>query len=232
MQKTNQKQTLLIVGAIVTVAVLAFVAIILLGQGGLNPTSSVSGDVTASRNEDGSYILGDENAPITIVVFSDYFCGHCQTYKSTIDRIITDYVNTGKARLEHRLLGNLGNDSIRYAQLTECAVAQGDANTAWRAMDLLFNYATTRRLNASDAGRELATALQLNYARLLECTANAQQYQVDKQIANGAQVTGTPAIRVRFAGDDLSALQLISPQYRGGGVEYNTLARVIEDANR
>lgn len=231
MQKSSKEQTLFIVGGIVLVAVVAFIGIILLGQGGLNPASSVNREAPAMLNQDGSYILGDENAPITIVVFSDYFCGHCQTYKSTVDRIITDYVNTGKARLEHRLLGNLGADSIRYAQLTECATAQGDASSAWEAMDLLFNYAMTRRLNASDAGRELATALQLNYSRLLECTSTADQYQIDKQIANGAQVSGTPAIRVRFAGDELSALQLISPQYTGGGVDYNVLARIIEDAN-
>lgn len=231
MKKSSKEQTLFIVGGIVVVAVVAFVAIILLGQGGLSATSPVNREAPAMLNEDGSYILGDENAPITIVVFSDYFCGHCQTYKSTVDRIITDYVNTGKARLEHRILGNLGADSIRYAQLTECATAQGDASSAWEAMDLLFNYAATRRLNSSDAGRELATALQLNYSRLLECTGTARQYQVDKQIANGAQITGTPAIRVRFAGDDLSALQMISPQYASGGVDYNVLARIIEDAN-
>ncbi|MCL4254116.1 MAG: hypothetical protein KJ043_10085, partial [Anaerolineae bacterium] len=70
-----------------------------------------------------------------------------------------------------------------------------------------------------------------NYSRLLECTSTADQYRIDGQIANGAQVTGTPAIRVRFAGDDLSALQMISSQYRSGGVDYDTLARVIEDAN-
>ena len=75
MQKSSKGQTLFIVGGIVIVAVVAFVGIILLGQGGLNPTSSTSLESTAMLNEDGSYILGDENAPITIVVFSDYFCG-------------------------------------------------------------------------------------------------------------------------------------------------------------
>jgi hypothetical protein len=96
---------------------------------------------------------------------------------------------------------------------------------------LLFDYAATRRLNASEAGRELATALQLNYGRLIECTANSDQYRIDAQIAQGAGTTGTPAVRVRFVGDAMSDLQPISSQYMAGGVDYEVLARIIEDAN-
>ncbi|HRF99221.1 MAG TPA: thioredoxin domain-containing protein, partial [Aggregatilineales bacterium] len=156
--------------------------------------------------------------------------GHCQEYKDTVDRLIEEFVVTGKARVEHRLVGN-NADSIGYAQLTECATEQTDPLTAWQAMDLLFEYSTTRRLSANDAGRELATALQLNYARLLECTVTSDQYEIDGQLARSAGTTGTPAVRVRFVGDAVSVVQLISPQYEGGGVDFATLSRIIEDAN-
>lgn len=228
-QAKENQQGLFIVIAVVVIAVIAFVGIILLSQNALS-SGSANLDAPAFRQEDGGYVLGEETAPITIVIFSNYFCGHCQNYKPTVDRIIEDFVNTGKARVEHRLVANT-TDSTIYAQLTECAVEQKDALTAWQAMDLLFDYATTRRLNASDAGRELSTALQLNYGRLIECTANAEQYRTDAQLAQSAGTTGTPAVRVRFTGDDLSALQTISPQYAAGGVDYDVLARIIEDAN-
>jgi protein-disulfide isomerase len=233
MAQSKNQQSLFIVGAIIVVVLVAFVGIILLSQNSaLGNASAIDESLTAIRNTDGAYILGDENAPITFIVFSDYFCGHCQDYKSTVDRLIETYVTTGQARVEHRLLGNLGANSVGYAQLTECATEQTDSLTAWRAMDLLFDYATTRRLSANDAGRELATALQLNYARLLECTVSSDQYQIDGQFARSAGTSGTPAVRVRFAGDDVSEAQLISNQYASGGVNFDVLARIIEDANR
>ncbi|MDX2076039.1 MAG: thioredoxin domain-containing protein [bacterium] len=230
MAQSKKQQNLFIVGAIVVVVIVAFVGIILLSQTSGSSGSAITGDTPAARNTDGSYILGDENAPITFVIFSNYFCGHCQDYKETVDRLIDEFVVTGKARVEHRLVGN-SPDSIGYAQLTECATEQTDPLTAWQAMDLLFEYATTRRLSANDAGRELATALQLNYARLLECTVTSDQYEIDGQLARSAGTTGTPAVRVRFVGDAVSDVQLISPQYEGGGVDFATLTRIIEDAN-
>lgn len=229
MAQSKNQQGLFVVGAVVVIALVVFVGIILVSQNALN-TGSANVDAPAFRQEDGGYILGDENAPITIVIFSNYFCGHCQNYKPTVDRIIEDFVNTGKARVEHRLLAN-SNDSLIYTQLTECAVEQKGALAAWEAMDLLFNYSTTRRLSGNDAGRELATDLQLNYSRLLECTATSDQSQIDSRLAQSAGTTGTPAVRVRFAGDAVDALQQISPQYTSGGVDYEVLARIIEDAN-
>ncbi len=229
MTQSKNQQGLFIVGAVVIVAVVVFVGIVLVSQNALN-TGSADIDAPASRQEDGGYVLGDENAPITIVIFSNYFCGHCQNYKSTVDRIIENFVNTGKARVEHRLVANT-NDSLIYAQLTECATEQKGSLIAWEAMDLLFNYSTTRSLSGNDAGRELATELQLNYAQLLECTVTSDQYQIDSRLAQSAGTTGTPSVRVRFAGDEIDALQPISPQYTSGGVDYEVLARVIEDAN-
>lgn len=231
-QQTNKQKNLYVVGGVLIVAVVAFIAVILIAQN--VPTSTETVDkagLFATRNSDGSFIIGNEDAPITFIVFSNYFCGFCQRYAETVDRMIEEFVSVGKARVEHRVLGN-SPDSIVYAQLTECVATLADPLIAWDAMDHLFRYAQPPlRLSGSDATRQLATDMDLNYARLLECTATSRQYQVDGRFSNSAAISGTPAVRVRLAGEPLSVAQIIGSQ-EGGGVDFAMLEQLVEQANR
>ena len=48
----------------------------------------------------GSPILGDPDAPVTLVEFGDYQCHFCNVFfHSTEGKILEEYVNTGKVRL-------------------------------------------------------------------------------------------------------------------------------------
>jgi protein-disulfide isomerase len=47
--------------------------------------------------------LGSKNAPVTMEVFSDFQCPACkQLFTTTLQRVMNDYVNTGKIFLVHR----------------------------------------------------------------------------------------------------------------------------------
>ncbi|MES0880117.1 DsbA family protein [Roseibium sp. SCPC14] len=51
----------------------------------------------------GDKILGDENAPVTIVEYASMTCGHCANFhKSTWPDLKKDYVDTGKVRFIFR----------------------------------------------------------------------------------------------------------------------------------
>ena len=50
--------------------------------------------------ENGSPILGNTDAPITLVEFGDYQCHFCNVFfHSTEDDILKNYVDTGKVRM-------------------------------------------------------------------------------------------------------------------------------------
>ncbi|HRF96455.1 MAG TPA: thioredoxin domain-containing protein, partial [Aggregatilineales bacterium] len=180
-QKQQQQQTFLLVGGVVAAAVVVFVAIVAFSQNAIAERSAVDfSQLETNRTSDGAFVLGDPNAPITIVEFADFACPHCQDYKDTINTFIEEFVVTGKARLEFRLIANLGADSTQYAKLAECAAnMSGDDSNFWVAHEELFYYATSQRMSGDQAGRELAKKLDLNLSRLLECTQEADQYQTD-----------------------------------------------------
>lgn len=51
----------------------------------------------------GDKVLGDENAPVTIVEYASMTCGHCANFhKSTYPALKEQYIDTGKARFIFR----------------------------------------------------------------------------------------------------------------------------------
>jgi protein-disulfide isomerase len=56
-----------------------------------------------ASQQNGEIALGNNTAPITMEVYSDFECPHCKTYHDTVlPQVIRDYVNTGKVYLIHR----------------------------------------------------------------------------------------------------------------------------------
>jgi protein-disulfide isomerase len=236
-KQQQQQQTLLLVGGVVAAAVVIFVAIVVFSQNAIAERSGIDySQIETNRTSDGAFVLGDPNAPITVVEFADFACPHCQDYKPVIDQFIEEFVVTGQARFEYRLIANLGADSTQYAKLAECAAnLSGDDSNFWVAHEELFYYVTSQRMSGDQAGRELATKLGLNYSRLLECTQTARQYQTDMAFARTAGTSGTPAIRVRFGtlAETLTGTpQPISPSYTSGGVSIEVLRTAVGNANQ
>lgn len=237
MKKQQQQQTFMLIGAVVIVAVAVFVAIVVFSQNAIAERSGVDfTKLETNRTPDGAFVLGDPNAPITIVEFADFACVHCQEYKETVNQFIEEFVVTGKARFEYRLIANLGTNSTQYAKLAECAAdLSGDDTNFWIAHEELFYYSTAQNLSGDEAGRELAKKLNLNLSRLLECTQEADQYQTDSTLARSAGTSGTPAIRIRlgtWAETQTGTPQPISPNYTSGGVSIEVLRNTIENANQ
>ena len=51
----------------------------------------------------GDKVLGDENAPVTIVEYASMTCGHCASFhEKTYPALKTDYIDTGKVRFIFR----------------------------------------------------------------------------------------------------------------------------------
>lgn len=196
----KNRQIAIIVG-IITAVVTAFVTVLLLAgpSGGTLDYSNTY----AERTDDGAFILGNPDAPVTVVAWEDFLCPHCQSYQSTIKRFVEDYVLTGRARFEFRMLPISGQSGFVFS-LVECAaVVEDDPVAFWSAHDAMFNLASTNGANLD--GSDFADAIDVSYGALLDCADEVNQYQIDQQYAGqfNNQVTGTPAVAWRLNGGEV-----------------------------
>ncbi len=71
-------------------------------------------------------VLGNPNAPVTIIEYADFQCPFCKEAFTTVEpNIIKDYVNTGKAKFAFKNYAFLGPESIVAAEGAYCANDQG-----------------------------------------------------------------------------------------------------------
>ena len=199
-QKTKnltQRNRLILVGVIVAAVAVAVIFVVLSSQ---SSSSEVKVDYSAipqMRHQDGGFVLGDPDAPITIVAFEDFLCGYCQRYKATVDPLIEKYVASGMARFEYRMLPVVHPGYSRMAaQLAECA-EDLQPGSFWNAHDALFQIASARAFSDSSS-RTFAEMMDLSYSELLQCTQDASQVDKDILLANQLGVTGTPTVFVRY----------------------------------
>ena len=108
--------------------------------------------------QNGSPIIGDPSAQITILEWGDYQCTFCHNFhQSTLNTIKNQFIETGKVKLVFKDFPLNGPDSVLAAEATHCAQDQekywqyhdelyknwGGENTGWITMDSLDTFAKT-----------------------------------------------------------------------------------------
>lgn len=77
------------------------------------------------RDADDVLGLGSVDAPVVMVVFSDYQCGYCARWSAETFPVVMEYVERGDLRLEWRDINIFGVNSERAARATYAAAKQG-----------------------------------------------------------------------------------------------------------
>lgn len=226
MTSNSQRRNLAIITVIVVVAALAAVAVILISSNSTSAAGRDYSNIPQSRTEDGGFVLGNPDAPITIVEFADFTCPHCQEYAETIHRFIDEFVATGKAKLEYRMFPIVHPQYAPFtAQLAECA-EQLKPGSFWNAHDFIFQLSGAGRYDAM--GRLVAERFGLEYSELLDCAGSARQFTTDMNLGRTVGVQGTPAVLVRYGDGPLSWITLNGQTYNRGGVAYSVLSDVVQ----
>ena len=94
-------------------------------------------DINMVELVDDDDFKGDEDAPVTIVEWSDFECPFCtRFYTETLGKLEEKYINTGKVKFVYRdfPLGFHAN-AQKAAEAAECAGEQGKY---WEMHDKLF----------------------------------------------------------------------------------------------
>lgn len=184
--------------------------------------------IPAARMEDGGFVLGFPDAPLTVVEFSDFMCPHCQNYAlEIVHPLIETYVATGQVKFEYRMLPIVNPVfSVLAAQIAECAAAD-DPLLFWYAHDVLFELGRSRSLNET-APAVVAERLELDEAELLACIETADQYVTDSLLADDQRVTGTPGIRVRVGDAEPDVIVVNGEALDRGGVPLEAVEALLE----
>jgi len=146
-----------------------------------------------------SPILGDPNAPITIVEFGDYQCFYCNKFfHDTESQIHDNYIKTGKAKLIFKDFTIIGQDSVIAAHAAHCADEQGKF---WEYHDVLYQNWNGENNGWASAQNQLKFAqdVGLDQTAFTECMASEkylQKIQSSSEDAKTLGLTGTPAFFV------------------------------------
>ncbi|MEK6939891.1 MAG: thioredoxin domain-containing protein, partial [Nanoarchaeota archaeon] len=140
-------------------------------------------------------VRGDEDAPVTIVEWSDFECPFCaRFYQQTLPSIEEEYIKTGKVKLVYRDFPlSFHTNAQKAAEAAECAGEQGKY---WEMHDMLFE----QGVQGGVAGfKQYAKNLGLNTAKFDTCLdSGAMAGEIQQDMADGAAVgiQGTPGFIV------------------------------------
>lgn len=144
---------------------------------------------------------GQDDAPITIVEYSDFQCPFCaRFFEQTYGTLVKEYIDTGKVRLEFRdyPLAQIHPNAQGAAVASRCAAEQG---VYWEMHDKLFgSQAEWSGLpDPKETFGGYASALGIDQAAFATCLTSGkfdQAIQEDLQAGQAAGVSGTPSFLI------------------------------------
>ncbi|MCH7529839.1 thioredoxin domain-containing protein [Patescibacteria group bacterium] len=138
------------------------------------------------------HILGNPNADIVIVEYSDTECPFCKQFHSTMHQIIDEYGKDGTVAwvYRHFPLSQLHPKAPKEAEATECATEQGGNPAFWAYTDRLYE------ITPSNNGLDLsllpviAEYVGLDKAQFQECLDSDRYKEVVENHFNEAIAAG------------------------------------------
>ncbi len=111
-----------------------------------NPSSNQAANIAASPLDnlkpvtDKDHILGNPNAPVTIVLFTDLECSFCKRFHITMKQVMDEYGKAGKVKwvLRELPLVQLHSKAQNEAVAAECAAELGGNDAFWKYVDRVF----------------------------------------------------------------------------------------------
>ena len=148
--------------------------------------------ITPATDPAGNAVLGNPDAPVTIILFGDYECPYCERAFSGAEAKIRDtYVADGRVKMVFRDFPlDFHEAATPAAEAAQCAGAQGNY---WEYHDALFkSQADLATLNYG----ALAAELGLDRTSFTSCVTERtfkDEVQADLAAGQALGVKGTPA---------------------------------------
>jgi protein-disulfide isomerase len=164
-------------------------------------------------------VVGDPNAPVTIVEYASMTCGHCANFhENSYPAIKADYLDTGKAKLIIREFP-FDPRALGAFMLARCT---GDDAKRTAMIDVLFDQQDqwARAENASTALLNIAKLAGFTQESFTACLNNKElQQQIVETQERGQQEFGVDATPTFFINGDKYA----------GSLPADQMAAIIEE---
>ncbi|NOY35377.1 MAG: thioredoxin domain-containing protein [bacterium] len=184
--------------------------------------SEISGEKTEPKKEvsylvpENAHFLGNPDAEITMVEFSDTECPFCKRFHGTMKQIMDEYGKEGKVKwvYRHFPLDALHSKSRKEAEATECAAEQGGSEKFWEFTNRIYEITPSNNgLNPNELPK-IAEFIGLDGARFEECLNSgkmASKVEKDYQAGIKAGVRGTPHTIIMNSKGDQSIVNGAQP---------------------
>ncbi len=184
---------IVLAGAVIAVAVIYSVNSPSQPKAGNAKTAAIA-DLPAVTS--GDFVLGDADAPVTIIEYGDFQCPFCgKFFKETEPVLRENYIKTGKVKFIYRDFAFLGQESLDSANAARCAGEQGKF---WQYHDYLYSNQNGENRGAFSKNnlKSFAAALSLDKEKFDACL-DSDKYleEIKKETKAGGEagVQGTPA---------------------------------------
>jgi predicted DsbA family dithiol-disulfide isomerase len=156
---------------------------------------------------------GPQNAPVTIVEFSDFECPYCRNLYPTMKLIESNYADKVRVIYRQFPLTNIHPNAQKAAEASLCA---NDQQRFWELHDAMFEDQSSLTV---DALKQKAVQLKLDEPAFNSCLDSGKHAEaVQKDVAEGVRlgITGTPTT-------------FINGRYLNGALPYGDFVRIIEE---
>ena len=165
--------------------------------------------------KNGSPILGNTDAPITLVEFGDYQCSFCKKhFVQTHDLIMKNYVATGNVKILFKdMIVTSGEGSINAAHAAHCAKDQG---MFWKYHYILYNHWEGENTGwvTDDSLNKFASNIDLDMNEFSKCMSEKKWMNLinaSAEDANTMGVTGTPSFFLIGPENEISKIHGAQP---------------------
>lgn len=145
------------------------------------------------------HIMGNPDADIIIVEYSDYECPYCSQFHPTMEQVMEEYGNEGKVAwvYRHFPIDQIHPDARAASEASECVYDQLGNDGFWAFSKALFSDQANNL--APEKMKEIATGLGVDEAQYQNCVDTNQfaekveaDYQDGLLIAQADPQFGTP----------------------------------------
>jgi protein-disulfide isomerase len=148
-------------------------------------------------------VYGQENAPITLIEYSDFECPYCKRFFDVPKKVVDDMPGQVNLVWRHFPLPFHEPTATKEAVASICAYQQGGSASFWKYAEAIFqNTKANNQGIPAEKGEDpllkLATTQGLNGDQFKTCMANdadlKKQIAADIKDGQGAGVSGTPGL--------------------------------------
>lgn len=161
------------------------------------PASVGSSDISLKAVSADDHILGNPNAPVIMVEYSDLECPFCKIFHVTMNTIMDTYGKDGKVAwvYRHFPLDSIHPKTRKEAEASECANELGGNSVFWKYIDEVFNVTTSNNTLPFEKLAIIAKDVGLDVNKFNDCLSSGKYAEkVEAQFEDGeaAGSQGTP----------------------------------------